>query len=89
MLTRAEKGDPEGDYRRHWLLMVLLEDYFALRGQWYLGPKRSLALLQHEEPQDFAVLRQALEPSASIADIRAAVAMVIGVEDPPRRNAPP
>ena len=89
MLTRAEKGDPEGDYRRHWLLMVLLEDYFTLRGQWYLGPKRSLALLQREEPRDFAVLRQALEPSASIADIRAAVAMVIGVEDPPRRNAQP
>ena len=43
MLARAGKGDPEGDYRRHWLLMALLEDYFALRGRWYLGPKRSRA----------------------------------------------
>jgi hypothetical protein len=83
MLIRAEKGDPEGNYRRHWLLMTLLEDYFALRGQWYLGPKRSLALLQREKPEDFAVFRKALEPSASIADIRAAVATVIGIEDQP------
>lgn len=82
MLARAEKGDPEGNYRRHWLLMALLEDYFALREQWYFGPKRSLALLQREKPQDFAVLCKALEPSASIADLRAAVATVIGIEDP-------
>jgi hypothetical protein len=81
MLIRAEKGDPEGDYRRHWLLMSLLEDYFTLRGQWYLGARRSLALLQREKPEDFAVLRKAFEPSASIADIRTAVAMVIGTED--------
>jgi hypothetical protein len=89
MLARAEKDDPEGDYRRHWLLTALLEDYFALRGRWYLGPKRSLALLQREEPRDFAVFCRALEPSASIADIRAAVVMVIRVEDPPRQNAQP
>lgn len=87
MVARTVKGGPEGDYRRHWLLMALLEDYFALRGQWYLGPKRSLALLQREKPQDFAVLCKALEPSASIADIRAAVAMVIGVEDSSRPDA--
>ena len=42
MLARAEKGDPEGNFRRHWLLMALLEDYFALRGRWYLGPKEEL-----------------------------------------------
>ena len=82
MLTRAEKGDPEGNYRRHWLLMALLEDYFPLRGQWYHGPKRSLALLQREKLQDFTVLCRAFEPSASIADVRAAVTLVIGVEDP-------
>lgn len=87
MLARAEKGDPEGNYRRHWLLMSLLEDYFALRGQWYLGPRRSLALLQRERPQDFAMLRKALEPSASIADIRAAVAMVTKVEASLRHDA--
>ena len=67
--------------------MALLEDYFALRGQWYLGPKRSLAVLRREKPQDYVVLCKALEPSASIADLRAAVATVIGVEDPSRPDA--
>jgi hypothetical protein len=78
MLARAEKGDPEGNYRRHWLLMALLEDYFALRRQWYLGPKRNLTFLRSERPKDFAAFRRAFDPSASIDDIRAAVAMVVG-----------
>jgi hypothetical protein len=62
MLARAEKGDVEGDHRRHWLLTNLLEDYFALRGLWYLGPKRSLAFLQAEQPKDFALFRRARRP---------------------------
>lgn len=78
MLARAEKGDPEGNYRRHWLLMALLEDYFALRRQWYLGPKRSLAVLRSQRPDDSAAFCKAFDPSASIEDIRAAVAMVVG-----------
>jgi hypothetical protein len=80
MLARAEKGNPEGDYRRHWLLMALLEDYFALRGQWYLGPRRSLNLLKREKADDYAVLCKAFEPAASLEDIRAAVAIVMGPE---------
>jgi hypothetical protein len=52
MLARAEKGDPEGNYRRHWLLMALLEDYFTLRGEWYLGPKASLKILNQKNPGD-------------------------------------
>lgn len=31
MLQRLRRGDAEGDYRRHWLLTMALEDYFALR----------------------------------------------------------
>ena len=80
MLARAEKGGPEGHHRRHWLLMALLEDYFVLRGRGYLGPKRRLAFLKADRPDDYAVLCRALAPSASIADIRAAVSMVIGTE---------
>ena len=76
MLMRAEKEDPEGNHRRHWLLSSLLEIYFDLRNQWYLGPKRSLVLLRDRRPEDFEVFRAAFEPSASLANIRAAVAMV-------------
>lgn len=79
MLARAEKGDAEGDYRRHWLLMTLLEDYFAFREQWYLGPKRSLTYLERERPAHFALFRDALKPSASLEDIRAAIMMAIEV----------
>ena len=77
MLARAGKGDAEGDYRRHWLLMTLLEDYFAFREQWYLGPKRSLSYLECERPEHFALFRDALKPSASLEDIRAAIMMAI------------
>ena len=76
MLARAEKGDPEGNHRRHWLLSSLLEIYFNLRTQWYLGPKRSLTLLHHEKPEDFKLFCAAFEPHASLANIRAAVTMV-------------
>jgi predicted nucleotidyltransferase len=73
MLARAEKGDVEGDFRRHWLLKDVLEIYFLLRGRWYLGPKKSLALLKVQTPEHFEIFRQAFRPSASIADIQAAV----------------
>lgn len=45
MLARATKGDIEGDFRRHWLLSDLLEDYCALRERWYQGPKQALLAL--------------------------------------------
>src|SRR4051794_38471595 len=45
MLARARQGDTEGDYRRSWLLMALLEDYFVIRGDWYHGPKKALRWL--------------------------------------------
>jgi hypothetical protein len=78
MLARAEKGDPEGDYRRHWLLKDMLEIYFALRGKWYLGPKRSLALIEREAPAHYEAFCKALKPTASLADIKAALAIVKG-----------
>ena len=78
MLARAGKGDVEGDYRRHWLLKEVLEAYFALRGRWYLGPKKSLALLREENPAHFDVFRKALAPGASMADIQSAVATANG-----------
>jgi hypothetical protein len=75
MLTRAVKGDAEGDYRRHWLLKDILEIYFVLRGTWYFGPKKSLAMLQDQNPEHFDVFRKAFTPGATMADIQAAVSM--------------
>ena len=44
-LSKAQ-GDLEGNFRRVWLLYALLEDYFALRGMWYEGPKAALKWLR-------------------------------------------
>jgi hypothetical protein len=65
MLQRLRRGDAEGDYRRHWLLMMALEDYFALRTRWYPGPKKALAWLAREMPHHHALCAAALRPGAS------------------------
>lgn len=83
MLRRAEVGDSEGHYRRHWLLMALLEDWFQLRTQWYLGPKRSLNFLRQHHPETYACFEKALHPQASLAEISALIALVTGLNAPP------
>jgi hypothetical protein len=80
MLARLKRGDVEGNYRRHWLLSQLLEDYFALRGQWYRGPKRALAWLEGREPSSFALFERALTPQATHDAIEALVAHVSAAE---------
>ncbi len=80
MLVQAAKGDVEGDFRRHWLLSALLEDYCDLRGRWYLGPKQVLLALACESPGDLAVLGVAFEPGATLETISAAVALVVSAE---------
>lgn len=73
MLERSGKGDMEGNYRRHWLLFVLLEDYFAVRGQWYLGPKKSFRWLRETNGAHFDAFETALRPEASMADMQRAI----------------
>lgn len=74
MLARIVRGDLEAHYRRHWLLVQLLEDYFALRGRWYLGPKQALAGLA---PPDRAIFTAALAPDAPHAALAELVELVI------------
>lgn len=80
MVQRARQGDAEGDYRRHWLLMALLEDYFALRGEWYLGPKWALAWLREHRAPVYALFREGLAPAASLEQIAALAACVVEQE---------
>jgi hypothetical protein len=82
MLERAIRGDAEGDYRRVWLLTALLEDYFALRGLWYLGPKTSFTWLRQNDPEALAALTSAWRPAASVDVIRAAVKAVVSTTAP-------
>jgi hypothetical protein len=80
MLLRASHPDIEADYRRTWLLMMLLEDYFALRQRWYLGPKPSFAWLAANEPDAHAAFAAALKPGAGLEAIRRLVEVVAGPE---------
>jgi predicted nucleotidyltransferase len=78
MLERAAHPDVEADYRRAWLLMMLLEDWFAVRHRWFLGPKRSLRWLQENEPRAHAAFAAALRPGADLETIRRLVEEVAG-----------
>lgn len=77
-LVRIRRGDLEAQYRHHWLLYQLLEDYFALRGQWYRGPKRALADLLGYSPDAFVAFERALEPGAPLAATEALAEIVLG-----------
>jgi hypothetical protein len=78
MLGRVRRGDTEAQYRRHWLLYQLLEDYFALRGVRYRGPKRALADLRIGDAAAFTAFERALAPSASLDTLDALVDHVVG-----------
>jgi len=73
-LARIRRGDLEAHYRRHQLLVNLLEDYFALRGAWFRGAKVALAELP---PDAFAIFSRALAPDATIDHIAAAVELTL------------
>jgi predicted nucleotidyltransferase len=78
MLDRAARNDPEGNFRRAWLLTALLEDYFRLRNQWYLGPKKSLAYLRSNAPDVYSAFEEGLLPDARLETIARVVEAVAG-----------
>jgi hypothetical protein len=78
MLARIRRGDLEAHYRHHWLLYQLLEDYFALRGEWYRGPKRALGDLLIGAPDAFVAFERALVPGATLDTLEALVDVVVG-----------
>ncbi len=61
MWERAQKGDVEGNYRRSWLQMSLLEDYFLLRGKRYSGSKASFAWLKDNDTRTFKLFDKVLK----------------------------
>lgn len=69
MLSRAEAGDVEGNFRRIWLLMALLEDYFVCQGKWYLGPKESFKWLKKNRPGIYSLFEAALVPGANLSQL--------------------
>jgi hypothetical protein len=77
MLTRIARGDLESKYRQVELLFQALENYFKLRGLWYRGPKVGLPWLEGHDPETHAAFVRALDPHASLEDLRALVHRIL------------
>ncbi len=77
MLARIARGDLESKYRRVELLFQALENYFKLRRLWYRGPKAGLPWLARHDPETHTAFVRALEPHASLEDLRALVQRVL------------
>ncbi len=60
MLARAARGDAEGYYRWHWLLVDSLEIYFDARRLRYFGPKKALRELERRDAEGFVLYSRAL-----------------------------
>lgn len=80
MLERARQQDIEGNYRRAWLLMALAEDYFAIRGLWYSGPKKALAWLAKNNPSVCTAYEKALKPNAPLSDVEDLVKLITALD---------
>lgn len=77
MFVRANDGDIEGNFRRHWLLHDILECYFKLRDDWYFGPKESFARLKDQDQKTYLGFDNALKPNASLNEIENLIKVVI------------
>jgi hypothetical protein len=76
-LARVARDDLEARHRRVWMLFQSLEDYFKLRRRWYRGPKESFPWLAEHDPETHEAFARALEPSATLDDLRLLVERVL------------
>jgi len=58
---RTKTEDIEGNFCRHWLLHDLLECYFKIRDQWYLGPKESFKWLKKNDEKTYQIFDAAVK----------------------------
>jgi uncharacterized protein len=79
MLDRFRgQSNTEAQYRRMQLLMQSIEDYFALRGTWFRGPKEGFAWLLEYDAATHHLFESALQPGAPDAAFAALVEAVYG-----------
>ena len=64
MLARAGRGDAEGSFRLHWLLVDSLEIFCDILGQPYLGPKKALRLMEQRYCVAQVIYSQALRETS-------------------------
>ena len=75
MLDRIRaRGDVEADYRRMYLVVRALEDYFSLRNAWYPGEKEAFAWLRRHDASTYALFEGATRQGhAALAELVGAV----------------
>lgn len=61
MLLRTRRGDAEGFYRWHWLLVDSLEIYFDVKKLHFFGPKKALKHMEKEDSKAFQTYNSALK----------------------------
>ncbi|MBQ3096325.1 MAG: nucleotidyltransferase domain-containing protein [Clostridia bacterium] len=61
MCERAGRGDAEGMFRWHWLLVDSLEIFCDAVRQHYFGPKKTLLWMQEKQPTAFLYYEKALK----------------------------
>jgi len=76
MLLRSSKNDIEGNYRYYWMLKESLEIYFELRGQWYLGQKKSFRWLKENDNFAFSLFENSYQKDSSYKDIEKLVSFL-------------
>lgn len=60
MLARVKRGDAEGMFRWHWVLIDSLEIFCDIKHHPYWGPKKSLKWMEENHPAAFACYQAAL-----------------------------
>lgn len=75
---RRTHHDVEASYRRMQLYSTALEDYFALRGAWFSGPKASFAWLRANDSSAYRAFARAAEAGAGDSDFADLVAAAYG-----------
>jgi len=79
MLVRFRgKQGAEANYRRRFLVIQALEDYFSLRGAWFRGSKEAFEWLRRNNPVGYGLFEAALSPGASDEDLASLVEAVYG-----------
>lgn len=55
MFERAKRGDCEGLFRWHWVLIDSLEIFFDIMHHPYFGPKKTLKWMEEKHPEPLTV----------------------------------
>lgn len=61
MFERTKRGDCEGMFRWHWVLIDSLEIFCDIMQHPYLGPKKTLKWMEETQPKSFDYYNRALQ----------------------------